>query len=396
MKSVGILSLDNQDIQTDARVQRQIRFLADQYQVHVISYGRNEPSPQIPAQSMIIVGSLSDNAWPRRLITIALLSLGKLFGPWFYEKWYWNRPGHIAALRHLIELNVDIIQANDWWTLPVAVKAAETIHAPVIFDMHEYSLDEYSTPAWQIFYKPVVEYFFRTYTSKIAASITVNHMIANRYKEECGLDPIVIMNAPDFQNEIQFKPVSPDNIHLVSHGHAQRSRQLERMIDILALCDLRYNLTFILVGDQEYIQWLKKYAGAKAPGRVQFLKAVHPQELPALLSQFDIGLYILLNNHFDFLASLPNKFFEFISAGLAVCIGPSPAMSEIANQYGFGIVSPSFDPKTVAEILNKLTPEEVEEKKRQAIKAHKTLNANIEMQKLLNLYSEVLDRENTY
>jgi glycosyltransferase involved in cell wall biosynthesis len=390
MKSVGILSLDNQDIQTDARVQRQIKFLTHQYQVHVITYGRNEASPQIPAQSITIVGSLSDNAWPRRLMTIGLLFLGKLFGPWFYEKWYWNRPGHNEALRHLIELKVDIIQANDWWTLPVAMKAAEVIHAPVIFDMHEYSLDEYSTPAWQFFYKPVVEYIFRTYTPKISASITVNQMIANRYKEECGLDPIIIMNVPNYYEKIQFTPVSPDNVRLVSHGHAQRARQLERMIDIIALCDRRYSLTFILVGDPKYIQWLKKYAEENAPGRVHFLKGVLPQELPALLSQFDIGIYILLDNHFDFLASLPNKFFEFVSAGLAVCIGPSPAMSEIASQYDFGIVSPSFDPNIVANILNKITSEEVEAKKRRAIKAHETLNADIEMQKLLNLYTDIV------
>jgi hypothetical protein len=98
-----------------------------------------------------------------------------------------------------------------------------------------------------------------------------------------------------------------------------------------------------------------------------------------------------LDNYFDFFAFLPNKFFELVSAGLAICIGPSPDISEIASKYGFGFVSPSFYPKVVANILNTLTLDEVEDKKREAIKAHKTSNADIELQELLNLNLEILN-----
>ena len=31
--------------------------------------------------------------------------------------------------------------------------------------------------------------------------------------------------------------------------------------------------------------------------------------------------------------------------GLAVCIGPSPAMADVVRRYGVGVTAPTFDPR---------------------------------------------------
>jgi len=395
MKSVVILSLDNQDLHTDSRIQRQILYLSKRYEVHVVTYGNQDQNSSLPAKSITVVGSLSIRTWSRKIKTSILLPIGRVIGKKIYEYWYWQRPGHQMALESVLNLKPDVIHANDWWTLPVAVEASKILGADIILDLHEYAPDEYSSLWWRILYKPVVDYFLKKYLPAIAGSITVNSVIAKRYENEYQITPIIVMNAPSHHNEQGSGLVDGNHIHLVHPGHAERNRQLEKMIDVVAFCDKRYLLSFILFGDERYIRYLRKYAMKKAPGRIIFVPPVVPSKLVNFLSQYDIGIYLTMDRDFNYYASLPNKFFEFVSAGLAVFIGPSPAMAELANQYGFGIVAPSFDPVQAAEVLNRLTAVDIEEMKKKAIEASMVLNADVEMEKLLGLYETIFDHRSS-
>jgi len=107
------------------------------------------------------------------------------------------------------------------------------------------------------------------------------------------------------------------------------------------------------------------------------------------ISSYDLGFYILPIIGVNYQLSLPNKFFEFVNAGLGMCIGPSPEMERLVRQYGFGVVAPSFDPAIVAETLNRLTAEMIDEMKRKSLKARKELNADIEMGKMIALYQSL-------
>ncbi len=389
MPRVDVVSLDNQDIESDSRVQRQIRYLSRQHSVRVVTYGRS-PTASVPGADVCqVVGSLSRGKWSRRLLTLALLPLGRVLGPWVYERWYWWRPGHREAEEILRQWRGDVIQANDWWTLPVAVRAARATGAKVVLDMHEYALDEFSSRWWQIFYRPVVAHFLRACLPHVTATATVNRPIADRYEREFGVHPVVVMNAPEAVEEVEGHPVRADRIRLVHHGAAQRARRLETMIEALALADARFDLTFILLGDERYIADLKRHAQRLAPGRVTFAPAVKPKDLLRTLAQFDMGFYVLPGTQFNFLASLPNKFFEFVCAGLGVCIGPSPAMADLANKHQFGAVAPSFDPKDVARVLNQLSVAQIEAMREGAARARRVLNAENELQHLLDLYTQL-------
>ena len=88
--------------------------------------------------------------------------------------------------------------------------------------------------------------------------------------------------------------------------------------------------------------------------------------------------------------ALPNKFFEFIQARLAIAIGPSPEMARLVKQYNLGIVSQDFTPKSMAESLNSLTKEQIRQYKENANQTAKILNAEREGEKLLRILEEVL------
>jgi hypothetical protein len=86
---------------------------------------------------------------------------------------------------------------------------------------------------------------------------------------------------------------------------------------------------------------------------------------------------------------LPNKFFESIVAGLAICTGPSPSMAEIVEKYGCGVVSASFEPEDLATILNQTTVEQWIAMQQAAREAAKELNAAHEMQKVVQIYQNL-------
>jgi len=97
----------------------------------------------------------------------------------------------------------------------------------------------------------------------------------------------------------------------------------------------------MLVGSVSYIEQLRKLAAQLAPNRIFFHDPVPPAQIVQQIQRYDVGLYLLEPSNYNRAMGTPNKLFDFIAAGLGVCIGPSPAMAELVHQYGIGVVAPA-------------------------------------------------------
>jgi hypothetical protein len=387
---VAIISFSN--IHRDARVLRQVEYLSQHFSVTVIGYGHLDVVHSANVQ-MFPVQHPGGLGVMRKARTLFLLPLGRLLPEWSYEAWYWSKADHREAFSLLYRSDAQIIQANDWKALPVAIKASRESGSWVVLDLHEYSPLQFENRLYRrMIFNPMIDYFLRAYSSSISASVTVNETIAERYTSEYGIQPIVVMNAPKPAETLEPRPTSANHIRLVHHGAAARDRKLELMIEAIAYADERYTLHLILLGNQKYISKLKTLAQHLAPGRVFFHRPVRPAEVVGRISEFDIGIFILPFTSFSYMAALPNKFFDFVSAGLAVCVGPSPEMARLTRKFGFGLVTPSFEPVEVAKALNSLSTEDIDQMKLNAWKTRAILSADAEMAKLMNLYAELLER----
>ena len=378
-------------IHMDARVLRQVRYLSAHYPVAVVGYGQLDPITAGSA-SMLPMPLPGGSSWTRKARTILLLPLGRAIGASAYDTWYWGRREHRLAFDLLRGSGASIIHANDWDALPAAVRAAEATGAHVVFDAHEYSpLEREEQRRWRLLYKPMIHFFLVRYASTCAASVTVSDTIAARYGQEYGFHPIVVRNIPETAMAPAYRPVDPGQIRLVHHGNAMRNRHLELLIETVARADPRYTLHFMLIESSPgYLAELQALAQSLAPGRVLFHPPVPPSEVVARLAEFDMGIYLLPFTNFNNTSALPNKLFDFIAAGLAVCIGPSPEMAQVTRQYDLGAVAESFDPADAAAILNGLSVEEIDRMKQHAIAARSALNADAEMQKLTQLYTRLV------
>ncbi len=381
---VAVLSFSN--ISADARVLRQVEFLLPHYAVAVIGYGERLPPP-LASASFYPVPRSGD--LPLKLRRLAYRAIGWKFPRPAFERLAWSKPESRQALSILLEIKPKIIHANELETLLVAVRAAEALNARIILDLHEYSpLEMEDSLFWKPLYQPYVEYLLKRYIPSVFASVTVGEAIANRYADEYGFRPLTVINAPALDRSVDFRPAQADRIRLVHHGGALPMRRLEWMIQTLTFTDARYSLHFMLTGDSAYQKKLKSIAEKLAPGRVFFHSPVAPAEIVAALHQFDMGFYLLHTRNYNNASALPNKFFDFIQAGLGVCVGPSPEMARLIRQYGFGLSADSFEPRAVAERLNQLTAADVDRFKQAALEARAVLCADVEMKKMLSLYEK--------
>ncbi len=184
--------------------------------------------------------------------------------------------------------------------------------------------------------------------------------------------------------------VNPNHIRIIHHGYASLDRKIEGMIETMDYVDSRFHLDLMLVPNYQREYFNKLQAMVEKRKNVRILPPVSFEEIIPFSAQYDIGFYILKPANFNHLYALPNKFFEFIQARLAIAIGPSPEMARLVQEYNLGIIAKDFSAKEMAKSLNALTKEQILQYKENANQTAKILNAEKEGEKLLGVLEEVL------
>lgn len=392
--SICVISFSR--IDADARVTRQIRFLSKDYDVAVIGYGDAPPAGHdgAPVRWLPATYAPAEAGGIRAKLRRRALLLGGRLRPANYDDWYWGHPHYRDALEKAVASGCDAFHANDWHALPIAAEAARRLNARLVFDAHEYAPLEFENRLlWRIAYSAMITYMLRRYAPEADATITVAPVIAERYRREFGVNPVVVLNAPDRVELPETKTAGADfnNVRLIHHGAAIPDRGLEVMIKALALSDRRFTLHFMLTPNNPgYVQSLEKLAGELTPGRVSFHEPVAPEEIVRRISLYDMGFCFIAPTNYNYLVCLPNKFFECIAAALPVCIGPSPSMAEIVRSYELGCIAPSFEPRDLAAALNGLSGEQLLGMREAARAAAGRINAECEMGKVVEIYKQLL------
>lgn len=343
MKSVLIISFSV--IHSDPRVMRQVRLLEHVHKVTVAGFGRApEADIEFIALDKPPAGLLQKGIWASKLLLGA------------FESYYWSLPQVRHAKRLLGERRFDLILANDISALPLALDLAQG--CPVLMDAHEYSPREFDDKLlWKLLFGRYHHDLCKRYLPKAAAMTTVCQGIAQEYEREYGVPCKVIHNAP-LDQKLSPSAVDAERIRLIHHGSAIRSRHLGVMIEMMKHLDARFTLDFMLVEtDAAYMAELR--AAAQADPRIRFIEPVAMQDICQRLNEFDVGVYLLPPVNFNHEHALPNKFFEFIQARLAVAIGPSPEMATLLRQYDCGVVATSFEPQALASALQALDAQAV-------------------------------------
>ncbi len=290
----------------------------------------------------------------------------------------------------LKKYNYDLVISHHLNDLPMGVKLAQFKGVKLIFNAHEYyPLQFEDKPEWMKNTYPYNMKIARDNFKFVDACFCVGTKIAEKYKQEFNLDSLVITNAKPFV-KLQPKPIDEnDKIKLIHHGAANRSRKIEFMIELVKYLGDKYTLDLVLVpGEEKYIDELKHKAAPYS--NINFPEAVSTQEISTYINKYDIGVYILPPTNFNGTNALPNKFFEFVQARLAIAIGPSPEMAYLLNKYDLGVVSDDFTTESLAEKILQLDADKIMYYKNQAHKHAQELSVDENMRKINETVSNLL------
>jgi glycosyltransferase involved in cell wall biosynthesis len=287
----------------------------------------------------------------------------------------------------------DLIIANDVETLPLAF--AFPGNPKVVFDAHEYAPRHFEDKImWRMFFQSFNIWLCKKYIPLTAGMMTVGKGLALEYQKNFNVTPTVITNANNYF-EVEPGEVLENKVRLVHHGIATPSRNLELMIEMMALLDDRFTLDLILLtpgfaskNTKQYLDKLRTLA--ERDPRVQIIPPVKSHEIVNAIRKYDMGVFLLPPVNFNYENTLPNKLFDFIQARLGVAIGPTPEMAEIVNQYKIGVVSEKFTARSLADKLNSLTKRDLETFKRNANAASKEMNAELNAVKINDVISHAL------
>jgi glycosyltransferase involved in cell wall biosynthesis len=385
--SPKILVVSFSPLDRDPRVRRQLFALSEQG-YRVVAAGSADPG--VDGVSFWSLG-VAPNSLVRK-IGNALLLKARLYSIYY---------GLMPAVRDLRDVwrehekpGFDLIISNDIDSLPVALELAG--NAPVFFDAHEFSPGEWGSWSFNFVFQRYKRWQCEKYLTKPKAMSTVCAGIAEAYSRNFGIDtPMVIMNAPNYL-DIRPTIVDPAHIKLVHHGAAQAHRRLEIMIDMMSLLDDRFTLDFYLMtefrGGPDYLEQLRKRADALGVGdRVLFLDPVPTEDIAKVINQYDIGVYPLRPSCVNEELALPNKFFEFIQARLAVAIGPSTEMARLLQRYDLGVVADDFSAEAMARSISELSAADIRRYKENADAAAKGLSFDAQAPLFLRTVQGLLD-----
>lgn len=376
---ICVFSLSN--LLQDARVRKHVVELKKQFSdITTVSLTEHD----MEEVKNIVVPRLEKSTFVGKGFSVLKMSLG------LHEKYCWGKIHKMS--RHLENQSFDLYLANDLITLPLIVKLAQKDKAGIILDVHEYYPSARRNKWYRNFtFKKFYTYIFKNYLKYTDYRFTVCQTIARKYEEEFGVEFTIMKNVPAYR-KIEFHSVKEGSkIKIIHHGGVLPDRKPEIMIEMMKFLDDRYQLYFMFVDNNtEYFKKLVRLAKRISPERIFFEEPVSPDMITETISKYDIGLFIIPPVSFSYKYALPNKLFDFIMAGLCVAIAPSPEMRKIVEKYKCGIVSKDFTAKSMADILNKLTVDEINSYKLASLEAAKELSAEKEWSKLRNAAGNLL------
>lgn len=374
MPRPSLLIISFSRVVDDARVLKQVKLFAEDYEVTSCCYG---PAPAGVAHHVQIPDELVYWAYPRPLVALRQ-----------FRAAYWRNPVVSHLAKQLPRGTYDVVLADDVDTVPLALSLEPRggVHA----DLHEFAprMKEDLT-RWRLFVAPLMRWLCREHVTRCVSVTTVGDGIAAEYAKDFGLAPKVVTNAAPYA-ELSPTPTT-EPIRLVHSGAARGDRHLDLMVDALALVDRPMTLDFYLTpNDPAYLERLRARV-ADLP-QVTIHPPVPYAELSGVLNAYDVGVYILPPVNFNNAWALPNKFFDFVQARLAVVLGPSPEMAALVRRHGFGVISDDFTAESFARALESLTPGAVDGYKAAANAVAHELSSDAQVQVWADAVAAVADR----
>jgi glycosyltransferase involved in cell wall biosynthesis len=265
-----------------------------------------------------------------------------------------------AFVRQVRRLRPDVVHAHDAAMLVPGYLAARLTGASLVYDSHEYAAGvPYRERAWALLVTTIERVLIR----RCAAVITVSDGIAERVRERYHLRerPAVVRNTcdpaayGDNRTTIDLRAELGGDGPLVLHiGAVARDRGCSTLVAALSALDDATEVMFLGADDRAFADELLELARALGVAeRVHFRGSVPIVELLACTAQGDVGVSLLEDSCENHRLALPNKVFEYLTAGLPVVASDLPELRRALTHVPAALFVDPGDPQAVARAIER-------------------------------------------
>jgi glycosyltransferase involved in cell wall biosynthesis len=268
---------------------------------------------------------------------------------------------------------------------------------PLVYDSHEYF-----TGVPEIQNRPFVKWVWKTIEKWIFPGltyvITVSDKIAELYEDSYKIKPLVIRNLSKRSDaivpysKIELGIEESDILLIIQGSGINVDKGSEELIE--AVRDSS-GVSLLVVGGGDVLSELKRRTIELNIGnKIMFFPSTTWEKLMKFTKAADIGMCLEKDTNINYRYSLPNKLFDYISAGIPVIAGQLPETGKLISEYNCGLIIAGITPMEISLAINKLmrNRELFSNLKENSIAASGLLNWETESEIVKKFYKEVLGR----
>lgn len=324
------------DVRRNSRALKQLRTLVELgATVEVLTLG---PPPEDP--------------WLEKGIRLRVVHDPPGAGPLYF----WRIHRRMQATARAIPARV--YHASDLYTLPAMHAAARRHGGRLAFDAREL-YPHLPTTVGKPWARAVWHLVQRAYLRRADAVFTVSQSIAEHLGRTYGIaPPAVLYNAPPAcpvapSNILRQRLGLPEDVVILLHsGHVRVGRHAPLLVDVMLQL---HGAVLVFLGDGPLRPLLEERVRERdLQERVYFLDPVPPDDLLPVVASADVGLVLLENTCLNLRYALPNKLFEYLTAGLPVLASDLPELRRVVAQHEVGCLVNPDDLSALTRMLQRM------------------------------------------
>jgi glycosyltransferase involved in cell wall biosynthesis len=284
----------------------------------------------------------------------------------------------------------DVVNCHTLTVLPLGFLLKFFFRVKLIYDPHEL---ETETNDSRGFRKKISKLIERLLIHQAEAVIVVGRKIEEWYRTTYKLQNIVtIRNIPTVGIAKEgtgslrtLLRIPPDEIIFIYVGILEKGRGILSLLKAFKRTDPSKHVVFIGYGSLD--SHIEKEA-TNAPN-IHLLPAVKSNEIVLYIKEANVGLCIIENTCLSYFYCLPNKSFEYISAGIPFISSRFPELVEEFESTGIcWFVDP--DTTDVFEVVSSMTKENIQHKKQNIMKVSNEWSWEEEALKYKQVYTKFI------
>jgi hypothetical protein len=263
---------------------------------------------------------------------------------------------NLRVIRTARKVQPKYIAAHTATTLPGAAAAALLSSSQLLYLPHELESKSVGAGKFGWVYRASEILFAR----RAVLVVTVNEYIKKWYSQKLRKTPIIsIRNIPEPEGASSdlpdyllnyFAQRNPNRLLFLYQGNIVRGRGIEKTLEAAVLCS-QHDFLFVGHGDL-----LNDY---KIPSNVTVFPPVKPSQLAKVTNQASVGLTLIEPICESYKYSLPNKFWQYLSASIPQIMTAIPEIEREGREYSAGWLV-SEDLSDLATLINKIGSFDVE------------------------------------